>query len=196
VIIGDPIIFALEWGITQAYECLSFRALGFFVIHVNGHRYGVHAPDATMLACSFNEVERRIAHRGTHTAPFAIEPDAGKIADAYRNAFFADEPKPSFFGIPLTEFSGLFHSDLNDLVWAPDGDEAFDDGSYVLQFDVQDRVRIIAFRSRQEDYPHDPTTLSDVWLMAENFYGILQQWHHAFESAWASMPKVMSQKKG
>ena len=32
------------------------------------------------------------------------------------------------------------------LVSAPDGDEAFDDGSYVLQFDVGDRVRLIAFK--------------------------------------------------
>ena len=45
-------------------------------------------------------------------------------------------------------------------MWAPDGDEPFDDASYVLQFDVKDRVRLIAFKS-SEGYLHDPATLSD-----------------------------------
>jgi hypothetical protein len=55
---------------------------------------------------------------------------------------------------------------------APDGDEAFDDG-------VKDRVRLIAFRCG-EGYAHDPATLSDVWLPADDFYRVLQQWQQAF----------------
>jgi hypothetical protein len=71
----------------------------------------------------------------------------------------------------------------------PDGDEAFDDGSFVLQFDVQDRVRLIAFRSGA-GYVHDPDTLSDVWLPADDFYRVLEQWHQAFDREWAAMPKA------
>jgi hypothetical protein len=73
-------------------------------------------------------------------------------------------------------------------MWAPDGDAALDDGSYVLQFDVDDRVRVIAFRCR-ENFLHDPATLSDVWLSADGFYNVLQQWHDAFEAEWESLPK-------
>jgi hypothetical protein len=62
-----------------AYERLGFLALGFFVIHIGGRCYGVRAQDATMLACSFSKVERRIAERGLHTAPFAAEPELGKL---------------------------------------------------------------------------------------------------------------------
>jgi hypothetical protein len=72
---------------------------------------------------------------------------------------------------------------------APDGDEAFDDGSFVLQFDVGDRVRLIAFKSCH-NYLHDAGSLSDVWLAADDFYGILRQWHDAFESEWESTPKT------
>lgn len=75
------------------------------------------------------------------------------------------------------------------LVWAPDGDEAFDDGSFVLQFDVDDRVRLIGFRSGANCH-HDPETLSDVWLPANAFYGILRQWRDAFIEDWRSMPKT------
>jgi hypothetical protein len=33
-----------------------------------------------------------------------------------------------------------------DLVGAPDADEAFDDGSHILQFDIGDQVRLVAFK--------------------------------------------------
>lgn len=123
------------------------------------------------------------------TAPFATDPDAGRIADAFRDAIYApDQEDKIFFGIPQPEFSSHFHSER--LVWAPDGDEAFDDWSYVLQFDVQDRVRLIAFRSRDEGYHHAPDTLSDTWLEADEFYRILEQWRDAFQAEWIAAPKI------
>jgi len=186
MIAGNPLVFAIESGITNAYERLSFRALGFFVIHVGGRRYGVCEPDATLLANSVDEVGRRLAGRGSHTAPFA-DHDAGAIAGAFRSAIYAEEQEESYFGLPLSDFEGVIHS--SRIMWAPDGDEAFDDSSYVLQFDVGDRVRLIAFRSCPNDL-YDHTTLSDVWLAADGFYRILGQWHDAFESEWESTPKT------
>jgi hypothetical protein len=187
MMIGNPAIFAIESEISRAYERLGFRALGFFVLHVGGHRYGVYEPQATMLANSFDVVQARIAFRGKHVAPFATEPDAGAVADAFRNAIYADEQEESFFGVPLAKFCNLVHQ-KSHLVWAPDGDEAFDDGSYVLQFDVDSRVRLIAFKS-DEDYRHAPSSLSNVWLPADDFYNVLQKWHNAFEAEWVSAPK-------
>ena len=52
MMIGDPGISAIESEITQAYEPVSVRAMGFFVIHMGGRCYGVRRPDATMLARS------------------------------------------------------------------------------------------------------------------------------------------------
>jgi hypothetical protein len=188
LIIGNTSVLAIESTITRAYERLSFRALGFFVIYVGGRCYGRRSPDSTMLACSYDEAKRRIAGRGCHIAPFANEPDAGSIADAFRNAIYAEEQEEAYFGIPLSDFGDMIHS--KRIVWAADGDEAFDDGSYVLQFDVGDRVRLIAFKSMKNSYLHDPVTCSDVWLAADDFYRILQDWHDAFEAEWASTPKV------
>jgi len=182
MIIGDPQFFAIESKITQVYERLSYKALGYFVIHINGHCYGVRKDDATMLACSFDEVKRRVANRGRHTADFA-ELDAGKIADAFRSAVYADEQEESYFGIELSKFRRHFDRNDNDLLWAPDGDAAFDDGSYVMQFDVWNRVRLIAFRSDQ-GHSHDPSTLSEVWMPIEEFYRVLQQWLDLFETEW------------
>ena len=89
--------------------------------------------------------------------------------------------------MPKKYFNGIISS--SKIVFAPDGDEAFDDGSYILQFDVADRVRIIAFKSTS-DYRHNPTTLSDLWLDAELFYGILKDWHTAFQVEWSSATKI------
>jgi hypothetical protein len=89
------------------------------------------------MGSSFYEVDRRLARRGTHTAPFATEHNAGKIANAFRDAIYApDQENKQFFGVSQSEFSDIVYS--KNLMWAPDGDEAFDDGSYVLQFDVED----------------------------------------------------------
>lgn len=187
MIVGDPSIFAIESCITLAYERLSFRALGFFVVHIRGCSYGRRSPDSTMLASSFDEVERRLALRGSHVVPFASEPDAEKIARAFHNALYEDEQQENYFGIPLLEFSEMIWS--KRIAWCPDGDEAFDDGSYVLQFDVQDRVRLIAFNCNQ-DASGRPANVSDLWIAADDFYSILRKWCDTFEMEWTNTPKA------
>jgi hypothetical protein len=189
MIIGDPARFALESRITTAYLEPGLRALGLFVIHICGKRYGVYEPDAALLACSFDQVRERIAWRGKHTFPFSDEPDAGKIADAFRNAIYApDQEKEMFFGVPHAEFRALFYQ--TKLVWAPDGDEAFDDGSFVLQFDKEDTVRLIGFKTKELAYEHEPSTLADFWIGATEFYRILEEWSSAFEKEWSAAPKA------
>jgi hypothetical protein len=187
MIIGDPSVFAIESGISQAYDRQSFLALGFFVIYVGGHCYGVREFDATMLACSFNEAKRRIANRGNHIASFA-ESDAEQIARAFRSAVYADEQEKSYFGIEMSDFRRHFDQEANSLLWAPDGDAAFDDGSYVLHFDLEKRVRLIAFKSI-ENYGYDPTTLSEAWMAADRFYDILMHWIDSFETEWKRFKK-------
>lgn len=182
--IGNPDKLAIESDITRAIQTEdSVLPSGYFVIHVCGLRYGVRQPDATLLSCSVAEIDNRIGRRGNHAVPFASEP-AGRIADAYRDAICApDQEQKQFFGRPHSEFENLIHSSY--ISWAPDGDEAFDDGSYVLQFDVGDKVRIIAFRCAERGYHHDPLTLRDLWVGEEEFYGVLEQWRTAFTDAWA-----------
>jgi hypothetical protein len=189
--IGNNSIFAIESYVKQAYERLSFRALGFFVIYVGGCCYGVRKPDATFLACSFTEVANRISRRGQHIAPFINERNAGKIVEAVRGAKYAQHNEhATFFGIPEPEFLDIIN--LNQLEWAPDGDSAFDDGSSILHFDVDNRVRLIAFKvaSSGSNGYYVPGSLKDQWLDADEFYSILQRWRDAFEAEWTAMPKI------
>lgn len=183
MIIGNKSQFAIESVITHAYERLSFRALGYFVIHIGNKGYGVNSLDATMLACSFDEVTDRIKGRGTHTAFFAMESNANRIAAAVCASIYSEEQnKECFFGISRSIFDKIIYS--NKLIWAPDGDEAFDDGSHVLQFDVENRVRLIGFKRDGSEADREYHSLTDTWLDADEFYGTLQGWHDAFESEW------------
>lgn len=126
---------------TTAYGEPSQKALGFFLIHVAGKSYGVRAPDASLLACSFDEVVRRVGFRGKHTAPFS-DAEALAVARSFREAIYdVTAPTATSVGMSYLEFEEIVRS--NHIVWAPDGDEAFDDGSYVLQFDTRDGVRLI-----------------------------------------------------
>ena len=179
MIVGLPEQFAIESGISEAFECLSDFAIGYFTIHIGGYRYGRHEPDSTAMGCSFDEVGRRVTQRGNHVAPFANEQDAGLIAESIRNAIYAEEGRESYFGLPAADFSEVIYS--NDLLWAPDGDEAFDDGSYVLQFDVEDQVRLIGFKT-DGAYSFDPSTLRDIWIPLISYYDILANWRLSFET--------------
>lgn len=82
---------------------------------------------------------------------------------------------------------GLRHSEIatilddNFIDWAPDGDEAFDDGSHIYQFDVSDSVRIVACKNR------DDHCLSEVWLPSDEFYSILDNWQRQFDLEWRAL---------
>lgn len=188
MIVGDPNTFAIESEITQAYERLGQLAFGFFVIHVMGRCYGVREPDATMLANSFDEVGRRIARRGSHSPSFPVDADARDIAYAFRRAVYgAHEDGELFFGLSVRQFTDAI--DSNRLVWAPDGDEAFDDHSYILQFEDENQVRLVAFTGTP-DFLYDPGSLHDVYVPQGKFYAILQEWHDRFKDEWRGLPKL------
>ncbi len=179
---GSAENFAIESGITEAYPELGSRALGYFVLHIGGERYGVLAPDASLLACSLGTVEGTTLHRGGHLAPFFRGYEGGAIADAFRDAVYApDQEETRFFGMSRTEFVDRVYS--NHLVWAPDGDEAFDDGSYVLRIDDGAQVRLIGFRSG-DAFHHDPESLRDLTISADNYYAVLSGWRDAFLAEW------------
>ena len=190
MIIGNPSVFAIESMITTAYSTLSFRALGFFVIHVQGIQYGVREPDASMLACSIDEVASRIADRGKHTASFASEVDPHNIAKTYYERFYGSGVADNNFGISDDEFEKQILS--HEIVWIPDGDAAFDDGTHVLHFDVDNSVRLIAFKSAS-NIEYDLPSLRDIWLPADVFYEILETWHSEFYREWLFLDKADSE---
>lgn len=180
--VGNPSVLAIESVITEAYESPGQRALGFFVIELGGKAYGVRSPDATLLACSLDAIRRRIERRGRHFSEFGAEADAFELVDAFRAATYSESRQGEvFFGMSADELRIAFCS--NEIVWAPDGDAAFDDGSHVLQFDAGDSVRLIGFKNADDDEAI-ASTVAEVWMTGDDYYGLLEKWQGAFETAW------------
>jgi hypothetical protein len=186
-LVGNPAAFAVESSITEAYETPSLVGLGAFLVHVGGHCYGRRAQDSTHLAHPLDGIKRRIEDRGRHVAPFSQHRSAAEIAHAFRNAVYAEQQDPDYFGLAPAGFEALIVSNqVED--WNPDA--AFDDGSHILQFDVDDRVRLIAYKSWTLNDDFDPATLQDVWLPSDVFYATLQRWHDVFCAEWSAAPTV------
>lgn len=177
MIVGDCRVFAIESEITEATESLSQLVLGFFVIHIGGRAFGVRQPNASMLGCSFNEVEHRLRRWGTHASPIPLDVSAPEVATAYLDALYRDNARTDYFGLSQDQFVDALQS--SGAIWAPDGDEAFDDGSHILQFDVDGRVRILAFLNTEE--PDDfAQSIREEWMNADLFYAIVSGWKTLF----------------
>lgn len=180
MIVGNPLIFAIESSITRPYERIGQLALGFFVIHVGGRSYGVRSPEATMLACSFDAVSRRLARRGAHKMQFHSMLDAALVVDGIRAAMYDEDRQDEiFFGMTAEVLREALA--LNEIVWAPDGDEAFDDGGHVLQFDLENEIRLIAFKN-SESHENVEKSIAEAWLSADEFYFLIDEWKKLFEA--------------
>jgi hypothetical protein len=190
MIFGQVEAFAIECVISEAYSSVSIKANGIFVIYLDGFRFGIRETNATALGGIIGRLLDRVSMRGKHHAPFAEKADAEKIALALLEVFYSDHysKQDSKKLLLNTPYSKLEKICLNsDLRWAPGGEEAFDDGSHVLQFDIGDKVRLVGFIHQPGFVPSD---LRDVWLPAELFYGTLVQCYHWFEREWGCAEKV------
>ncbi len=180
--IGNPKKFAIESYISKIDKNQSIRGIGYFLIHIQEKQYGVKESDATALACSFDEVEKRISMRNKHIAPFSNIKESQLIAFNFQKALYAEDAEMSdYFGLSYNEFDDFIHN--NNLLWAPDGDEAFDDGSHVIQFDVKNKVRLIGFKTTP-NYSYDEHSLSDLWIEIEEYYDVLNKWYVQFKNEW------------
>jgi Immunity protein 42 len=182
LLVGDVSRFVIETAIKESYDSESQMALGSFVVHVAGKSYGVSAADATLLAVPFCSIRRRIAMRGQHCAPFSKFRDATALVEALVSAVYREtRPHEMAFELSMIEIAKIL--DDNFIDWGPDGDESFDDGSHIYQFDVGDSVRIEACKNRNDD----DLCLSEIWLPSDEFYGILDNWQRQFDLEWCTL---------
>jgi len=193
VIVGVQHSFAIESAITAAFRSYSQRALGYFVVYIQGRSYGVREPDASMLGCSFEEVKERLRTRGTHRTPQLTHQSAAAIVEAFLDALYRETTRDSYFGMTTSEFISVIHA--GKIQWAPDGDEAFDDGSYILQFDEGDKVRLIAFRN--SEWPEEvANSVVEQWIDVDIFYSVLSEWVEQFNAEWLIQIREVKPKAG
>ncbi len=185
--------FTIESFISSAYSNKGIMAIGYFLIHIKGISYGIKEDDATALACSYGTVIDRLEMRGKHIAPKElITLPSMELALIVERALYGnieDEKEIWKFSIPDDELTDLIYK--NDLIWAPDGDEAFDDGSRVFQFDIDsETVRLIGYNTTDDyNYDIDEDKLSDLIMSSDEYYAILEEWADNFYKEWENTEK-------
>jgi hypothetical protein len=178
--IGDD-TFGIVYEYEQFFEQKSFLALARFGYCVKSEVFGCRT--TSMMGCTLDAVERAIARRGEHLASCSAWRSAFMIAAMYRNHVYGDETMQVE---DISDYAACLHEiHTNDVVLAPDGDEAFDCGSYVLIFDVDAAVRVIAFQTEGSGSAFFlPANLQEVWVPADHFYGVLDEWRIDLRRRW------------
>ena len=184
LLIGSPATFAIESFMAQVLARPGQRGLGYFCLHVGSKLYGIRSPDATLLACSFDAVVRRIEGRGTHVLAGLDHLDAIAVAQDVHAALYEDLPEEAHpCGMTVIRLSEELYR--HAILMAPDGDAAFDDGGHVLQFDLGEQVRLIAFKNPDADET-GVHAIVEVRMNAGDFYEILASLKEQFMAQWDS----------
>jgi hypothetical protein len=178
MIFGDISKFAVEYEVDNFCEKKGLLALGFFCIYINGFCYGLKKHNATYLACTYDEIERRIENRGLYLMPSIHVANAAAIVDAVFETHYIDSNRETVLDMPVDEFKRELRR--KDIMWAPDGDAAFDDGGHVLQFDIADKVRLIGFINSYSQSERVAST-AEVVIDADIFYATLREWKKNFD---------------
>ena len=179
MLIGNESRFAIDSQLSEKNLSHSQIGIGYFNIILANHRFGIHEIDATVLGCSYKNVVNCLQMRNKHVAPFSEINDPHCIAKNLRDVLYINGDKGGpVFGLSRRSVINLVYK--NKLLFAPDGDEAFDDGSYVIHFDIGPEVRLIGFMSGNGEF-YEESTLVDVRLSANEFYGIIESWRLGFE---------------
>ena len=103
-------------------------------------------------------------HRCSEVAPLSAE----DIGQRYWRGLYSPDAVPAD-----TDLSDKLH--LANVVWAPDGDEAFDDDSHILHLDLDQSVRLIGFRT-PDDYHSRVRDVTEVVVSENEFYDTLANW--------------------
>jgi hypothetical protein len=171
-VVGDTSEFAVEWGLSEAFAQPGQWAIGYFVIYIKGKCFGVKTADATLLGCSFDELGDRLKRRGAHVAAISAYESSELVRVVKSIIYLETHTSSRFFGLSVEDWMAVLYEKY--VLWAPDGDEAFDDGSHILHFDIDDHVRLIGFVN-METIEQTLQTIEDVTVEAQNFYSVLEQ---------------------
>ena len=178
--------FAIESFISSIDSRRGLMANGYFLIKIKGTSYGVKEYDASALSGLYDGVIRRLEMRGKHIPPAELIklPSLELAQIIYSSLFYkiSDEQNSWKYHIPRDTLAKMICK--NNLIWAPDDNEAFDDGSNVFQFDIDEKtVRLIGFKDTN-DYKVVESTLNDLTMNSNVFYSTLKEWADNFYNKW------------
>jgi hypothetical protein len=168
--------FAVRTSIDSILDSRSFLAIGSHQYRFGQQWYGLAAEYAAVLGCSFNCIVDRFRNRGKHVVPMLDTHSAESIAQNWVQYVYAKPPDlqtSAELDYRNRYLEGVYERGAQ---MAPDGSEAFDDGSLIFQFDIGAKVRLVACRFGIAPEPYRAVDISEVTLYSDEFYDVLGAW--------------------
>lgn len=179
MIFGNVQRFAIETEVTKVYPRdkgqRTQQALGFFIVYIKNHVFGVRNPDATTLGFVECFIRERIEKKNTYAVPWELPQNSAELINALFTATVREDPSNQFGGLSNSELDEFIIR--NDIDWKGGLDEAFDGGDHLLQIEYKDQVQIIAFRVSDEFVCALP---AEITLPKDEFYAVLSDWHRYY----------------
>ena len=145
----------------------DFIGEGKFIVFINNISYGIDMPYATTFFCIKDELLKYYSE--SINADLKLTKYSGiEIARSYYGQNYSNIPLDAYDKDLLTLTKNL-------LTWSPES--AFDDGSYIIQIDEYDKIRLIGFKSctKDERYIVDEKSITELRIEKSVFKQILNK---------------------
>ncbi|MCA9290144.1 MAG: hypothetical protein KDA25_03385 [Phycisphaerales bacterium] len=165
---GDQQRFAVEvrYGSDSARDIGS--AFGRFRLWIRGQSFGCPGDSSSCFAPSGESLRQRWRQRGQHHADWVDrERPLAALREVHELVYLLTDDDLAERGLQPNRVA-----EAVNLMMAPDGSEAFDDGSLVIQWDTDDQV-IVAGTIVTDEGVDDSIAL--IALANNEFYGIIQE---------------------
>lgn len=136
MIFGSKAIFAIEVEVNNCFYD-KFIGEGKFLVYIYDTAYGLDKNYATTFLCIMDDL-RKFSQNSSNVDVDLSNYTAYEIAMCYYCQNYSEQDLSMYSDDLLRKSKKLE-------VWAPEA--AFDDGSYLIQFDNNGKTRLVAFKS-------------------------------------------------
>jgi hypothetical protein len=168
--IGDINIFALEYSIIEYYDS-RYIGDGKFIVYINGTKYGKSNNNSTTFSSIIPSLGQR-ANTSNLTDPIFEKYPPYDLAFACYDSYYGENPKEVYLGLNREHFLVLKRN--NKIEWHG-MDEAFDDGSFIIQLNnANNEISLIGYRAISSN-PSQIEELNSIKLKYSIFSEIINQ---------------------
>lgn len=179
MLFGDKKVFGIEFEVKELYHNKSFIGDGFFVVYIDGFMYGIREDDASSFGAILWTLKESCSSFIHMKNPFNNFEDF-EICDKFYDANYRSEnryPEKTKMDYDCTYLvkPGCDERDGNlanrFLIYWAQMEEAFDDGSFILQINEEKYIRILGFKASAN---YDVENVHSAKVPIEDFFSTLQ----------------------
>ncbi len=176
MLFGNKEKFAIEFEVKEIYHDKRFIGDGFFVVYIDGFMYGRKEDDATSFGCIRSTLKYFDVLQSPSKNPFN-KYECYELCDKFYDTAYRMERRYKEEEIKdfIKEAEITYDKRENCLLdyWTP-MEEAFDDGSFVLQLNEGDSVRLLGFKT-SDDETYNIENVHGAIIQKEKFSSIIQE---------------------